>query len=114
MGNMEEVCDQMMMDHNSAKEMDHSSAQNTMLHHKSTSKSSECDMNSDCDICFEQERVGTAGPVFVLKINTSSVLIAENITETAAKSFSKCKSNILKRNSYSPPPLFLANESFLI
>lgn len=113
MSMLEEMCDQMMMGHSSNTEMQHHGEQNMMMH-DSSDAAENCDMILDCDCTFENETKATAAPLAHIKTNFTPVLVyvvEQDVQLTTAKvsSFNK-----FLRNTYSPPPLFLANESFLI
>lgn len=115
---MEEMCEQMMMDHSSMEmaEMGHEAEHQdmNMMHEKERSTSSDCEMTVDCDCISEQEVFGTIAPTVLLNINVSQLVLSERINKTDFKDLSKSKFELKATIPYSPPPLFLANESFLI
>lgn len=115
---MEEMCEQMMIDHSSMDmaEMRHDAEHQdmNMMHEKERSTSSDCEMTVDCDCISEQEVLGTIAPTVLLNINVSQLILSEKINKTDFKDLSKSKFELKAPSPYSPPPLFLANESFLI
>lgn len=115
---MEEMCEQMMMGHSSVDmaEMEQVAKHKhgDMMHEKDTSNSSDCVMTIDCDCTTENDFVATIAPNVVLKTNISPVLVSLDETKTTVQNFSSANFNLSILNYYSPPPLFLANESFLI
>lgn len=113
---MEEMCEQMMMDHSSMEMngMQHDVDHKDMMHEKKASNSSDCVMTIDCDCTTKNDFVATIAPNVVLKTNISLVLVSLDETNATGKNFSSADFNLSILNYYSPPPLFLANESFLI
>lgn len=113
---MEEMCEQMMMDHSSMEmaEMDHDAGHQDMMQSNHTSESSECEMTVDCDCSIDKNLIATIAPTVVLKINTPTFSFTfEEISSVESDQIPR-NSDLTLTNSYSPPPLFLANESFLI
>lgn len=113
---MEEMCEQMMMDHSSMelKGMQHGEGHKDMMHEKDASNSSDCLMTIDCDCNVENNIIATIAPYVVLKTNISPILISLEVTNATEKNFSSADFNLSIQDYYSPPPLFLANESLLI
>jgi hypothetical protein len=111
---MEEMCDQMMMPESSMMEMVHSSDHKNMMHEKSVPSISDCLMMIDCDCTIEREVSATIAPTVLLKTNISPVLVSLFETKNNEKNIFSSNYNLTVQDSYSPPPLFLANESFLI
>ncbi len=115
---MEEMCEQMMMDHSSMDmtEMGHDTGHQdmNMMHGKDISTSSECEMNVDCDCKTDKNLIATIAPTVVLKINTPTFSFTFEEISSVESDHIPRNSNLTLTNSYSPPPLFLANESFLI
>jgi hypothetical protein len=106
-----------MMNHNSMAEMSHSSDHSDMTHIDSVPKadSKDCEMTIDCECPTESEFIATIAPNILLKKNVSAIIVSINETDANhSETFSSSNSNLSIQNSYSPPPLFLANESFLI
>jgi len=114
MDSMEEMCDQMMMEHSSMSEMAHSGNHNDMMHEKSTSNTTDCLMNIDCECTTEDDLIATIAPNVLLKTNISPILVSLSEISTIDKNISTKDLNLSIQKYYSPPPLFLANESFLI
>ena len=104
----------MMMDHNSMVEMPHSGDHGDMKHGNEASDFSDCLMTIDCDCNLENSFIATIAPNVVLKTNVSPVLVSISELKSNEKKFSSADFNFSILNYYSPPPLFLANESFLI
>ncbi len=113
---MEEMCEQMMMGHDSMEMngMQHDVGHKDMMHEKDASNSSDCVMTIDCDCTTENDFVATIAPNVVLKTNISPVLASIDEISATVQNFSSANFNLSILNYYSPPPLFLANESFLI
>lgn len=117
MNTMKEMCDEMMMNHNSMAEMSHSSDHSDMTHIDSVPKadSKYCEMTIECECPTESEFIATIAPNILLKENVSAIIVSINETDANhLETFSSSNSTLSIQNSYSPPPLFLANESFLI
>lgn len=118
MSNMEEMCEQMMMDHSSMGmvEMGHDTDHQdmNMMHEKETSTSSECEMTVDCNCMTDKNLIATIAPTVVLKINTPTFSFTFEEISSVESDHIPRNSDLTLTNSYSPPPLFLANESFLI
>ncbi|MFY0685183.1 MAG: hypothetical protein JXR20_11560 [Balneola sp.] len=114
MSTMEKMCDEMMMDHSSMMDMEHSSDHGVMEHEESSPDSSDCLMTIDCDCTVESVINATVTPNVLLKTSISPVIASLFETNTIDRNTSPSNSNLSIQNSYSPPPLFLANESFLI
>lgn len=116
MSTMQKMCDQMMMDHDSIEmnEMKHDAGHKDMMHEKKPANSSDCSMTIDCDCSSEVNFLATIAPNVVLKTNISPVLVSIDEINATVQNFSSADLNLSIQNSYSPPPLFLANESFLI
>lgn len=115
---MEEMCEQMMMDHSSMDmaEMGHEAEHQdmNMMHKKERSTSSDCEMTVDCDCMTDKNLIATIAPRVVLKINTPSFKFTFEEFFSVKSDQIPRNSDLTLTNSYSPPPLFLANESFLI
>ncbi len=115
---MEEMCEQMMMDHNSMEmaEMGHEAEHRdmNMMHEKEKSTSSDCKMTVDCDCMTDKTLIATIAPTVVLKISTPSFQFTFEEHSSVNSDQIPRNSDLTLTNSYSPPPLFLANESFLI
>ncbi|MEP5943249.1 MAG: hypothetical protein ABJ356_01745, partial [Balneola sp.] len=114
MSTMEKMCDEMMMDHSSMMDMEHSSDHGDMGDEKSSPDSSDCLMTIDCDCTVESVINATVTPNVLLKTNISPVIASLFETNVIDQNTSPSNSNLSIQNSYSPPPLFLANEAFLI
>lgn len=114
MSTMEEMCDQMMMDHSSMTEMTHSSNHKDMMHEESSPSTSDCLMTIDCDCTIDKDINATIAPTVLLKTNISPVLVSLSEAKDSERNIFSSNSNLTIQISYSPPPLFLANESFLI
>ncbi len=118
MSTMEEMCEQMMMDHSSMGmvEMGHETEHHDMdmMHEKETSTSSDCEMTVDCDCNTDKDLIATIAPTVVLKISTPTFQFTFQETSSVKNDYIPTNSDLTLTNSYSPPPLFLANESFLI
>lgn len=112
--NIEKVCDAMMMDHSSMMDMEHSGDHGSMGHEESSPNSSDCFMTIDCDCKIEKDVAATIIPNVLLKTNISWVIASIFEKNTIDRNTSPSNSNLSIQNSYSPPPLFLTNESFLI
>ncbi len=112
---MEEMCEQ-MMNHSSEDmfEMEHGASHKDMMQSNHTSDIAECDMDVDCDCISEKEVLGTIAPTILLKTSIPQTVFGEEVPKTNYRDSSKSKLEPRESNSYSPPPLFLANESFLI
>jgi|TARA_R110001599_G_scaffold1889_4_gene9796 hypothetical protein len=115
---MEEMCEQMMMDHSSMGmvEMGHDKEHQDMdmMHEKEPSTSSDCEMTVDCDCNTDKDLIATIAPTVVLKISTLSFQFTFEEFSSVNSDQIPRNSDLTLTNSYSPPPLFLANESFLI
>lgn len=114
MSTMEEMCNQMMMGHSSMTDTTHSNDHKDMTHEESAPSTSDCLMTIDCDCTVENVINATVTPNVLLKTNISPVIASLFETNSIDRDISPSKSNFSIQNSYSPPPLFLANESFLI
>jgi len=114
MSTMEEMCDQMMMDHSAMSEMSHSGDHMDMMDKEDASDSTECLMTIDCDCTAENDINATITPNILVKTNISPILVSLSETNTVDRNISPSNSNLSIQNYYSPPALFLANESFLI
>ncbi|MFY0698129.1 MAG: hypothetical protein JXR11_09790 [Balneola sp.] len=116
MSTMEEMCEQMMMNHSSMDmaEMDHDAGHQDMMQSNHTSESSECEMTVDCDCMTDKNLIATIAPIVVLKINTPTFSFTFEEISSVESDHIPRNSDLTLTNSYSPPPLFLANESFLI
>lgn len=118
MSTMEEVCERMMTEHSSTGmvEMGHDTGHQdmNMMHEKETSTSSECEMTVDCDCMTDKNLIATIAPTVVLKINTPTFKFTFEEFSSVNSDQIPRNSDLTLTNSYSPPPLFLANESFLI
>ena len=117
MSTMDEMCEQMMMSHSSIEmaDMGHDAKHADMMHKKDAWSSSDCEMLIDCDCKVENDILAIIAPNALTKINISPVIVSilETITSNQNRYSSK-DLNFSIQKSYSPPPLFLANESFLI
>ncbi|MEP1304671.1 MAG: hypothetical protein ABJK11_05185 [Balneola sp.] len=116
MSTMQKMCDQMMMDHDSMEmvEMKHDAGHKDMMHEKEPANSSDCSMTIDCDCSSEVNFLATIAPNVVLKTNIFLVIVSLSETNTIDRNTSSTDLNLSIQNHYSPPPLFLANEAFLI
>ncbi|MEP2447735.1 MAG: hypothetical protein ABJI69_10925 [Balneola sp.] len=114
MSTMEEMCEQMMMDHSATPEMSHSGDHINMMDENNASDFSDCDMSVDCDCNIDKNLIATIAPTVVLKISTPSFQFTFEEFSSVKSDQIPRNSNLTLTNSYSPPPLFLANESFLI
>ena len=116
MSTMEEMCEQMMMDHSSMDmaEMEHDAGHQDMMHGKKATDSFECEMTVDCDCMTDKNLIATIAPTVVLKISTPSFQFTFEEHSSVNSDQIPRNSDLTLTNSYSPPPLFLANESFLI
>ncbi|MBO6571259.1 MAG: hypothetical protein JJ958_02335 [Balneola sp.] len=115
MSTMEEVCERMMM-HSSMEMtvMGHDAGHQDMMYEKMTTTSSDCEMTVDCDCMTDKTLIATIAPTVVLKISTLSFQFTFEEFSSVNSDQIPRNSDLTLTNSYSPPPLFLANESFLI
>jgi hypothetical protein len=113
---MEETCHQMMMTmtESSMGEMTHSGNHKDMMHEKSVPSTSDCLMMIDCDCTIENEISAAIAPTVLLKTYISPVLVSLFEIKNNERDLFSSNSNLTIQAYYSPPPLFLANESFLI
>lgn len=113
MNTFEDMCDQMMMD--SIPEMTHMHNDMDNMHHHSGADSTHCDMGIDCDCSVKTSGFGTIPPLVILKthqLSSSTFSLIEKVKFSESTSIRSTE--YFLKDSYSSPPLFLANESFLI
>ncbi len=110
---LESICDQMMMD--SMPEITHIHNPLNDMHHSPKADASECNMAIDCDCTINARNFGTIPVTVVLKTQPLLSLSISFVDEIQFSENTSAKNvqHFLK-DSYSSPPLFLANESFLI
>lgn len=109
---MAEICDQMMM--NSSAEMEHSDNHMEMINDNNLPVASDCDMTADCNYSYNYTIQETIIPSVFLKTKTVPALTSIFGTQQVAQKTYQSNFQPTFKKSYSPPLLFLVNESFLI
>tara|TARA_R110000868_G_scaffold369664_1_gene633051 strand:- start:34 stop:372 length:339 start_codon:yes stop_codon:yes gene_type:complete len=112
MSTMEQVCEQMIM--SSVTEMEYPGDYMDIVHGTNFPANSECEMTVDCNYSYNYIIQGTITPSVFLKTKTVSALTFIFETQQVVQKISQSSFHPILKNSYSPPPLFLVNESFLI